>query len=124
MILYFYKVVFKMSPNFEDKRFRIETIFNIRRGLLCIVPSIRTAASARVKSLVEKSFAVRAPRLFDSIPQKTRSNYLSYEAFKNQFDKFLSKVPDLKSLPNYPQRASSNCLLDQLEQLRRDGIYL
>ena len=122
-ILYTYKVILGITPNFEDDSLKIVTRINDRRGLLCQVPPICTSATARMKTLVEQSFAVRGPRLFNCIPQDVRNINKSYESFKRGLDNFLAQVPDLPSLPNYPQPASSNSLVDQLEQLRRDGSY-
>ena len=122
-ILYTYKVILEIAPNFDDDRFKIKTVHNVRRGLLCIVPPINTVATMRIKTIVEHSFAIRAPRLFNCVPKSIRSNNLSYEAFKSGLDKFLDKVPDLPSLTNYAQRAASNSLSDQVVQLKRDGVY-
>ena len=36
-------------------KYRIKTVFNARRRLLCVMPSISTAASAHMNSLVQKS---------------------------------------------------------------------
>ena len=57
-ILYVYKIVLSITPNFEDQRFSIKTRFSERRGLLCEVPALNTTATARIKSVVDQSFAV------------------------------------------------------------------
>ena len=114
-VLYVYKIILGIAPNFESNRWNIKTKYNNRRGLLCEIPSIYTSASARVKSMVEQSFAVRGPRLFNSLPPRMRMGNLTYESFKRHLDQYLSNVEDEPSLPGYPSRISSNSLLERRE---------
>ena len=123
-VMYVYKVMMGIAPNLEDERFKIKTRYNERRGLLCEVPPMRSGATARIRSAVDQSFAIRGPRLFNSLPRKIRSSNLTFDSFKRQLDNFLSQVPDLPSAPNYPQAAAGNGLLEQLEQLRREGNFI
>ena len=122
-ILYVYKILIGLSPNFEEHRFRIKTKFSQRRGLHCKLPNIVNTARSRIKTLADQSFAVRGPKLFNGLPKYLRTDDLSFDAFKRCLDRFLSHVPDQPSLPGYYQPASSNGLLDQIEQLKRDGIF-
>ena len=123
LILYAYKIILGLTPNFDDDRFKIKTGYSERRGLSCLLPPIKTTATNRVKSLVERSFAVRAQTLFNCLPKHLRSNNLSFEAFKSCLDKIISKVEDNPSFPNLKPRAISNSLLDQFELMKRDGSY-
>ena len=123
LILYLYKIILGLTPNFDDNRFRIKTVYSERRGLSCSLPPIKTNATSRVKSAVERSFAVRAPMLFNCLPNHIRSNNLSFESFKCRLDKMLRKVEDSPSLPNLKPRAISNSLIDQFELMKRDGSY-
>ena len=122
-ILYIYKILNGLSPNFEEERFQVKTVVSQRRGLQCRVPPIISAASARIKTLADQSFAVRGPKLFNELPKNLRSGECSLDSFKGRLDKFLSCIPDLPHLPGYQQRAVSNCLLDQIQQLKRDGTF-
>ena len=121
-ILYVYKIYRGIAPNFESERWTIKTKYSERRGLHCELPSICTSATARVKTMVEQSFAVRGPRLFNSIPLSLRTGSLTFDSFKRHLDVYLSKVDDEPSLPNYPSRWSSNSLLDRRD-VRSSNIY-
>ena len=122
-ILYVYKILAGLTPNFEENRFRVKTTLSERRGLHCQIPNLARNVTGRVKTLADQSFAVRGPKLFNELPKDLRSVDRSFDAFKGRLDKFLSSVPDQPSLPGYYQQVVSNCLLDQIQQLRRDGAY-
>ena len=123
LVLYLYKIILGLAPNFDDDRFKIKTVYSERRGLSCLLPPIKTRATCRVKTLVERSFAVRAPILFNNLPKFLRNNNLSFESFKSCLDKTLCKVEDTPSFPNLKPRAISNSLVDQLELMKRDGSF-
>ena len=123
LVLYAYKVILGITPNLENDRFSIKTVYSDRRGLSCVVPHIRTSATSRIKTAVERSFAIRAPMLFNSLPVEIRSSNLNFETFKTHLDKILSKIENNPSFPNLRPRAVSNSLLDQLELMKRDGTY-
>ena len=93
---------------------KIKPKYGERRGLLCAVPPIRSGGKARTRSVVDQSFAIRGPILFNSLPRKIRSSNLTFYSFKRQLDNVFSQVPDLVSPSNYPQVA-------QREQMRREG---
>ena len=112
-----------LSPNFEEERFQVKTKFSQRRGLQCQIPPIVSSARARIKTLADQSFAVRGPKLFNELPKNLRTTECSFNVFKGRLDKFLLNVPDQPSLPGYQQQAVSNCLLDQIQQLKRDGTF-
>ena len=123
LILYVYKIIQGIVPNFEDERFRIKTVNSERRGLSCVIPPIRTQATSRIKSTVEQSFAVRGPTLFNSIPRALRGGHLRFETFKAQLDIVLGKVADTPSTGNMKPRAGTNSLIDQFNLMKRDGSY-
>ena len=110
-ILYTYKIILGIAPNFESPRWGIKTRENLRRGLCCIIPSISRSATCKVKTMVEGSFAVRGARLFNSIPANLRAGNLSYQSFKRKLDLYLNTVPDEPLLPNYPHQHASNSLV-------------
>ena len=43
--------------------------------------------------------------------------------FKFELDKFLELIPDEPKMPNYVTAPGSNSILDQLTDLRAQGIY-
>ena len=81
-------------------------------------------ASARIVTLRESSFAVAGPKLFNALPLNLRNYSGSLDSFKSKLDKFLGGVPDKPALPNYPQSAASNSIIDQLAQLRVEGVII
>ena len=117
-IIYVWKMLNDMVPNFDDDCCKIRTVNRERRGKLCILPAINTRATAHVKTLKEESFAVCGPRLFNSIPEQLRSFDGELGTLKKKLDKFLKSVPDKPSLPHYYQAALGNSLPQQLSQQR------
>ena len=104
----------KFVPNFAADRFKISTFMSDRRGRFCRIPSLNTKAKAGMKTMVDVSFAVRGPRLFNLMPKGLRNFQGSLETFKAKLDKYLSMVPDKPHLANYPgQSTESNSLLHQ-----------
>ena len=122
-VLYVHKIMTGLTPNFEEERFKLKTIFSERRGLLCRIPPVVSSATGRIKSLADQSFAVRGPKIFNELPKKLRDTELSLDTFKGRLDRFLTHVPDKPSLPGYHQQSTSNRLLDQIQQMKRDGSY-
>ena len=74
------------------------------------------------KSMKDASFAVMGPQLFNSIPSELRDPSLSLNSFKCKLDKFLAHIPDKPTMPNYHQPSRSNCIISQMEVMRREGI--
>ena len=105
-------------PNFIDEKYRVTTLHSARRGLLCCIPLLNRNAMARYKSLKDESFAVMGPRLFNSIPPDLRDLNLSLDSFKSKLDKFLMKIPDKPTAPNYHQASRSNSIVNQIEAMR------
>ncbi|KAK3852809.1 hypothetical protein Pcinc_040616 [Petrolisthes cinctipes] len=80
-------------------------------------------ANARIKTLKENAFSVRAPLIFNALPRYLRESTEHLDGFKNQLDKFLRTIPDQPKLPHYHLSAASNSIIDQLAQRRADGLY-
>ena len=115
LILYTYKILSGAVPNFQNEKFRIELRENQRRGTFCRIPPLRNQSTCRVKTLVDSSFAIHGPRLFNSLPKDIRNYNGSVEGFKGRLDKYLKSVPDKPFLPSYPQQTvQSNSLIHQL----------
>ena len=114
IILYVFKIVMKLVPNFAADRFKISTYVSDRRGTYCRIPSINTKAKAGMKTMIDISFAVRGPRLFNMMPRRLRNFQGSLEILKAKSDNYLNTVPDKPYLANYPgQSSESNSLLHQ-----------
>ena len=116
LIMYIWKIMEGQVPNFTcAERVGVQTKHHIRRGRLCVVPTINPQASQAVKSLRYASFAVHAPRLFNILPLHIRNTTgCSIETFKRKLDAYLATVPDEPQIAGYTaiRRADSNSLLD------------
>ena len=121
-IIYVFKVITSIVPNFSNQKFRIETVLSGRRGRSCVLPPLNTGTSARMQTIVDGSFSVRGAKLFNSLPKKLRNFEGSVDSFKNALDSFLSKVRDQPYTPGYHQSAPSNSLIDQVVQMKREGL--
>ena len=126
IILYIFKIMKGIVPNLTGENLRITFNDSGRRGLLCHVPILNRSAMARYKTLKDNSLAVRGPRLFNCLPTNIRDVNLSLSSFKRRLDKFLASIPDQPSLPGaqYAQTSKSNTIEDQLEDMRRKGIFV
>ena len=125
LLIYVYKIICGLVPNITSDRFSIRTYQNSHRlGRFCKIPPINTGETAGMKTLVDMSFAVHAPKLFNGLPKTIREFDGSVDSFKNRLDGFLSQIPDEPSLTNYPQVSAGNSILQQKERLRREGIFL
>ena len=122
IILYIFKIIQGITPNFQTEKFKIKVQHSPRRGRSCVIPSVNTRSLASVATKVEGSFAIRGPKLFNALPFDLRNYDGSAEAFKSRLDKFLAEVPDKPSLPAYHQPATNNSIIEQLAVLRAAGI--
>ena len=124
LILYVFKIMKGIVPNFMENNLKITFDYRGRRGLLCNIPIINRSAMAKYKTMKDNTLAVRGPVLFNCLPSEIRDLNLSLPAFKRRLDGFLKIIPDKPSLPGpqYAQTAISNSIGDQLEDLRRKGI--
>ena len=113
-VIYVFKIIQKLVPNFECEKFKVVVVQSERRGRLCKIPPINTGASARLKTMSDSSFAVRGPRLFNKLPIELRNFEGSVDAFKARLDKELRKIPDQPCILGYHQPATSNSLLEQI----------
>ena len=116
LIIYVWKIIEKQVPNISNsENDGVKTKTHIRRGRLCIVPTVNSQAQQAVKSLRYASFAVHAPRLFNVLPAGIRNiSGCKVDFFKNKLDCFLKTVPDEPQITGYTamRRASSISLLD------------
>ena len=113
-IIYIFKILKKVVPNFNNEQHKIQSYFNPRRGLLCKIPPINTHSLGRYKTLKDLSFVVRGPKLFNVLPFELRDLSLSPDRFKSNLDRYLSRVPDRPCLPNYDgQNVDTNSIIHQ-----------
>ncbi|KAA0203370.1 hypothetical protein HAZT_HAZT005526 [Hyalella azteca] len=117
VILYTWKMITGMVPNFESETFRIETYHNERRGRLCKIPPLRNRSAVRFQSLREGSLFVAGPRLFNVLPKDLREEEFTLETFKRQLDVFLGTIPDQPPLQHNQRREASNSIVHQVRCL-------
>ena len=119
LIIYTWRIMEGQVPNIsEPNRGGINEKLHIRRGRVCIVPTVNSQASGSVRSLYYTSLAIHGPRLFNSIPATIRNmTDCSVDTFKRRLDKYLRMVPDEPHISGYTasRRAESNSLFDMAQ---------
>lgn len=122
IILYIWKILQGLVPNFQDDEYKVVELISPRRGRLCVVPPLKSGVSASVRTIKDDSFAVRGPRLFNAVDKSVRDFDGTLLGFKKRLDSFLRTVPDRPVLPQYRQSAHGNGLIDQMAQLRAENV--
>ena len=121
--IYVWKILEGIVPNCG-----IEVLNSERRGREVSIPELK--GSLKIRTLRENSFQVRGARIFNSLPKSLRNlQRTSVDDFKFHLDKYLEKIPDEPSLPNYIPTACnlfnakpSNSIVDQGRKIiRRPG---
>ena len=109
--IYTWRILEGDAPNLTASP--IVARFHPRRGRSCIVPTVSNAPPAVIKNARENSFAIRGPRLFNTLPPDVRNlTGCSVDTFKHALDKHLSTVPDEPLIPGLTQfrRVEGNSL--------------
>ena len=115
MILYVFKIITGIVPNFLTERFRISVVNNPRRGRLCIIPALNTQSARSIQTRIDSSFFVRGPMLFNCLPLYLRNHCGGIDSLKRKLDKLLALIPDKPFVLNYPrQAAESNSVIHQI----------
>ena len=102
-ILHLFKILHNTAPNDINIKFSSSD----RRGILALVPSLTRSAKHKVQTLYDSSFAVSAPRLWNSLPKKIRAEE-SFGKFKAALTQHCLAFPDQ---PPTTGASSSNSLL-------------
>ena len=128
IILYVWRIIENMTPNFNDpERGGIKVNLNPRRGRTCTIPGINRQVSAAIQRIRYSSFAIRGPKLFNSLPKELRNTTgCPLDFFKMKLDKYLKYVPDEPLVVGYTmyRRAESNSLteMSQLAPAHREEM--
>ena len=102
-IIYVWKMIEGMVPDIGITHYE-----SGRRGRLSTIPSLRRKASKRTQNLLETSFKVRGPRLFNSLLAHLRSiTQCDVSRFKRMLDDWLMDIPDEPLVPGYTARRRS-----------------
>ena len=116
LIIYIWRMIEGQVPNITCAgRVGVETKNHVRRGRLCLVPTVDSKAPQAIKSIRYASFIIHAPRLFNILPAHIRNvTGCSVDTFKKKLDSYLKTVPDEPQIVGYTamRRADSNSLLD------------
>ena len=99
--IYVWKILEGLAPNISDNHGVIAQ-WHIRRGRNCLVPHIAPSATSRIKSIRFSSFAIKGPRIFNSLHRHFR-NFTSgiVDDLKRRLDNYLQGVPDEPLIPGY-----------------------
>ena len=119
LIIYTWRIMEGQVPNIsEPNRGGINEKLHIRRGRVCIVPTVNSQTLDSVRSLYYTSLDIHGPRLFNSIPATIRNmTDCSVDTFKRCLDKYLGMVPDESHISGFTalRRAESNSLFDMAQ---------
>ena len=107
-------------PNFGRHDLKLEFYgMGTRLGKRCVLPAL---VRSREGTLREKSFMVRGPNLFNSLPSNIREYQGSLEGFKRKIDNFLESIPDRPPTPGYHDAAGGNSIPRQIAHLRAQQL--
>ena len=121
-IIYIWKILEDLVPNFTVEKDQVKTTTSLRNGRLCVIPSISRTASTRVTSLREGSLCVNGAQLFNMLPKRIRNmTGVELPEFKKELDAFLATVPDEPQSPGYTdvRQAESNSLVHMIPTIQQ-----
>ena len=121
-IIYIWKILEDMVPNFTVEKSQVKTTTSTRSGRLCVIPSISRTASTRVNSLREGSLCINGAQLFNLLPKRIRNmSGVELPEFKKELDSFLATIPDEPQSPGYTdaRQAVSNSLVNMIPTIRQ-----
>ena len=101
-----WKVLHDCCPN----DLNIQFLESPRHGMTALVPRLIKSSRSRNQTLLDDSFAVMGPRLWNAIPGNLRA-VADQTQFKIELTKFLNTIPDKPPVSGY-KCANGNSLLD------------
>ena len=119
--IYVWRILEGNAPNISTNQ-GITGQCHARRGRTCIVPPILSSASYRIRSIRYSSFAIKGPRIFNSLPMDLRNfSGGTVNEFKCRLDRHLRRVPDEPLIPGYTayRTVDSNSLIDWHSHISR-----
>ena len=120
IIIYTWKMVNGLVPNFNSDKFKIKTVGSgSRLGLRCLLPPVVRTGDGTLR---DRSFQVMGPKLFNCIPIQLREFNGDLEGFKRRLTSFLATVEDKPPQPGYAVAAGGNSLLQQLAYRRAQNF--
>ena len=120
VIIYVWKIIQGLAPNFQREDLRIRTHGEESRlGRRCQLPPLVRSGEG---SLRDRSFSVTGPKLFNELPATLREFSGSLDAFKRRLEKFLEGIDDRPPLPGYVSAAGGNSIVQQLAHSRAQTL--
>ena len=95
-IIMMWKILNNVAPNCCGIKFT-ETS---RHGTRAIIPSLSRSSSLSNQTLYDSSFAVRGPKLWNTVPENIRAA-VSFDSFKVSLSEFLALIPDNPPITGY-----------------------
>ena len=102
-IIYLWKILYSHAPNDIGIQWNV----NFRLGIKALVP--RAPRNRKIHSIYEASFAINAPRLWNTLPKKVNCEH-NFEVFKHLLDNFLLSFPDEPPTTGYASRCTNSIL--------------
>ena len=116
MIIYVWKILNGLAPNFTSEQMKIRTHGESSRlGRRCVLPPMVRSGEG---SLREQSFGVMGPKIFNVLPAELRVFQGKLDSFKHRLDVFLANIEDTPPQPGYTIAAGGNSISQQLAYLR------
>ena len=120
MIIYVWKIIRGLSPNFQREDLKIKTFGeDSRLGRRCQLPPLVRSGEGTLR---DQSFVVMGPKLFNELPVEMREFNGSLEGFKHRLDAFLNQVDDKPPLPGYVNAAGGNSIIHQMAYTRAQSL--
>ena len=85
-----------------------------RNGIRVVIPALDMKASKAAITLYDNSFAVKAGRLWNTLPKHVNQS-TELDTFKVMLGKFLGKIPDKPPVKGY-STSNRNSILDWINQ--------
>lgn len=120
IIIYVWKIIVGLSPNFQREDTKIKTYGEgSRNGRRCQLPPLARSAHGNLR---DRSFMYIGPKLFNVLPIVIREFDGSLETFKRKLDNFLESVNDKPPLPGYVDSADGNSIAQQIAHSRAQAL--
>ena len=118
-IIYIWKILNNLAPNFSDPLEIELTLGSDRRGLKCKIPGIVSGAARSWKTIRENTLRIKGSKLFNKLPADLRELGIGEGLdepkrvikFKGMLDKFLQTIPDQPNLIGYHAAYQGNSIL-------------
>ena len=109
-IIHIWKLLHGVCPNDIKMEFKEHP----RLGFKVLLPTLNRQSSNAAKTCYDNSFAVRAGRLWNTLPKDVNTKK-TLESFKAALEVFLETIPDMPPTPGY-STPNSNSIIDWCNQ--------